>query len=347
MKTRNLLLAILFLFTAFPALSQLSDLHYLPPVYTNGRLDAASLYVSTPSVANVRIRVFEGDDNVPVFDGNINAANPYIQDEPIAATGLGNNTDLLIMNSIVNQVIDNDRGVRVEATAPVYAALRVRGDNEPVGFGVISSPATGIITSKGREALGRRFRIGSSPIHIGNASAPYFTGSNNQATGSNMSFYVSVMATQDNTTITFSQHNPNMRVIRNVTNIAFQNTYNLDAGEVVTIGGRASASPNNEDGLIGALLTSNRDIVVNSGTATGAVPTDRNTANQLSDFMADQLVPEENIGYEYLFARGRGNNVSEQVLVVATQNNTPIHLNGANAPAFTLNAGYFRFIENE
>ena len=61
----------------------------------------------------------------------------------------------------------------------------------------------------------------------------------------------------------------------------------------------------------------------------------------------DQPVPINKIGKEYVFIRGKGGNVSEFPLIIGTQNNTKIYVNGSSTPIATINDGdYFEIPGN-
>lgn len=55
----------------------------------------------------------------------------------------------------------------------------------------------------------------------------------------------------------------------------------------------------------------------------------------------DQPVPEDNLGKDYIFVRGGGVNSTEFPIIIATQNNTQIFLNGSATPMATINNGEY------
>ena len=52
------------------------------------------------------------------------------------------------------------------------------------------------------------------------------------------------------------------------------------------------------------------------------------------------------MGTEYALVRGNGSNLSEFPLVIATEDNTQIYVNGSTIPLTTLNAGDYHLIQN-
>ena len=64
----------------------------------------------------------------------------------------------------------------------------------------------------------------------------------------------------------------------------------------------------NGGGIIGAMISSDKPVVVNSGSMAGS---NDHTQQGRRDFGMDQLVGIEKIGTEYIFVRGVGNNKIE------------------------------------
>jgi hypothetical protein len=71
---------------------------------------------------------------------------------------------------------------------------------------------------------------------------------------------------------------------------------------------------------------------------------DQNPSGSCYDLIGGQIVPVSALGREYIAVKGALNSgADESVVVVATQSNTPIYLDGAAAPVATLFAGeYYR-----
>ena len=171
-------------------------------------------------------------------------------------------------------------------------------------------------------ALGTTFRVGS------------YTNENPQ---DNYLNFVSVMATEDNTQVTFSDLDAGL-IIKNYTGVT-PIVVNLNEGESYTIATNSNDSVINQDGLIGALVNSDKPIVVNCGSTNGSFG-----GGNGRDYGIDQIVGLSKVGTEYIFVRGNGSDVWENILIVAHSDNTTISING-NAPISTINAGEFYVIE--
>lgn len=91
--------------------------------------------------------------------------------------------------------------------------------------------------------------------------------------------------------------------------------------------------------IIGALISSDKNIVVNSGSAFGSFA----NPNGNVDYGFDQIVDATKIGKEYILVRGAGGNEFENALVIAHENNTDVSVGGVKIT--TLNEGEYLVIE--
>ena len=185
------------------------------------------------------------------------------------------------------------------------------------------------LTSKGRAALGQSFKWGGVP-NLGS-----------QVSKSNT---LGIMATEDNTTITLSGYDPNceFRVGSDRAGITADSyTITLDANESFVFETYIGTSPTlaHERGWIGASVEADRDIVISNGSLNYG----RQVGSSNRDAGIDQPVPENRLGKEYVFVRGNGNTNgwTEFPLIIATENNTQIFVNGSGTPIATINEGDF------
>jgi len=305
-----LLFGILLLFTHI-GYSQLSKKHFIPPLtsaeFGNANPEEQYIYLSTPTAVAINYTIIPiGQPVTSYITGTVSNTTPQ---EIYLGTGNG---QLFIPSSSTSTVINN-AGYIIEAEDLIYVSVRMNG-----GGGA----QAGALVSKGLTALGNTFRVGS------------YTNENPQ---NNYLNFVSVMASEDNTQVTFDDL-PAGLIIKNYLGSTPVVT-TLNEGESYTIATNSSESTINRGGLIGTLVTSDKPIVVNCGSANGSF---HNGGGR--DFGIDQIVDLSKVGTEYIFVKGDGNNDWENILIVAHSNNTSISING-NTAITTINAGEYYLIE--
>lgn len=268
--------------------AQLGNKHWLPPVHsrTNEDVEDHYVYLSTPEEDPFVVTLVYGGTTVQRTISSGSPAQVLIgADKPSA---------MFTADSELNTPTGN-KGVVLTAPKEFYASFRVR------------SPAqAGYLTTKGEEALGMSFRLGSLP---------------QSSEVEDKNFFASFMATEDNTTITVSDYDNG--VVFAGPNPSASGTVQvvLDQNETYTVSGYTTF-PSNHTGFIGALVVSDKPIVVNTGNGLGGFETNSR------DYTIDQIVPVEDVGNEYIVIEGNGNRTTERPLVVATEPNTQIFVNG-------------------
>ena len=313
---KQLLVLFLVLSSSF-TFAQLSDLHYLPPLrqgQNNGAIQQQAVYLSTPETTAFTVNVYQGTNGTPVTSFTISNTAPAVYN-----LGNGNNNVTLVNDSNTGIVLTNS-GLRFESPG---------GENFYVNYRGRSGSQAASLTSKGRVALGQNFKWGGVP---------------NLGSHVSKSNTLGIMATEDNTTITLSGYDPDceFRVGSDRAGItADSHTITLDANESFVyetyIGN--SPTPAHERGWIGASLVADKDIVISNGSLNYG----RQAGSSNRDAGIDQPVPENRLGKEYVFVRGNGNSNgwTEFPLIIATENNTQIFVNGSTTPIATLNDGDF------
>lgn len=304
-------IAILFLLMGSSLWAQFSKTHYIPPLSaTDGQpAQGQFLYISSPSPIPINFTINAIGNSV--ISGTVSRNTPFVYN-----IGVGNFSPLMVNQSSVNS-IQNNKGFIVEAEDQVYVAVRLT--STPQNF------QGGGLVSKGLAGLGTQFRIGA------------FINTGISATTQNHYTFISLLATENNTTISFSDIKPGVILINNVLVGNTPAAINLNRGQsfVMAVVGPTNA---NRDGLIGSLVTSDKPIAVNCGSFAG---TNGNIDNNI-DLGFDQIVPIERTGSEYIFIKGFGENVTERPLLVAHENDTEVFLNGnSGTPNFTLQAGQY------
>ncbi|RZJ71219.1 T9SS type B sorting domain-containing protein [Flavobacterium sp.] len=303
-------LLLLTLFACLHSLAQFSKTHYIPPVMASSNVQGEEqlLYISTPNTNPVNFRII--NIGGAIVEGTVSRDAPYVYN-----VGFGSNTQMVMDASFAHGVYNN-RGFIVEADDLVYVSARLIAG---------SGNQAGNIVSKGMAALGTRFRVGAM-------RNPQDTYSINNLT------FISVLATDNNTTVNFSGFGSGTSFVNNEFAGATPFSITLNSGEsfVCAVQGPTNA---NRLGLIGSLVTSDKPIAVNSGSFGGSNGTMANM-----DLGYDQIVSAERTGKEYIFIKSTGMNEVETVLIIADEDGTQVMRN--NAPGvINLNAGEFVFFE--
>ncbi|MEO9532502.1 MAG: gliding motility-associated C-terminal domain-containing protein [Crocinitomicaceae bacterium] len=308
---KQFLITLFCLGMSLSSLAQLDVKHFIPPLYGRTNVQNHYLILSTPSAAPVTVDVKNGQ-GVLIYSVVITDVAPSTQllGTGYAAPGIINTNELNTVNPI--------DGFIIEATAPIYANLRHVQNAQGLS-----------LTSKGAgTGLGTRFRSG----HIFNSAAiPYVKASQ-----------ISVMASEDNTTVTFSDISNNV-IFKNTTTTAGTSddiTVVLNEGESYTIAAWVDepGATGNVNDVNGTLITSDKPIACNTGSWLGGAH------GNARDIGVDQIVPAELTGKEYIFVEGNGNANTERPLIVADVDNTDIFVNGNAVPVATINAGDYFYL---
>lgn len=292
------------------AKAQLSDLHYLPPLkQASGAVVNQEFYLSTPETAPFNVKVYRGTSVTEVTTLSISNTSPS-QYNP----GNGDNGVTFVPNASTGIVLNN-AGLRFESVGGQKFYVNYRGR---------SAAQAVSLTSKGRQALGTAFKWGG----MRNGGTNY--GILNSTLG--------IMATENGTIVDVFGYDANCRFrlgnnAIGITEDALQIT--LDAGESFVFEIIMDGTETTKSGWLGASITSNKKIAISNG----QLHVSPAFGNQ--DAGIDQPIPENVIGKEYVFLRGNGVDATEFPIIIATQNNTEIFVNGASTPIATINNGDF------
>lgn len=301
---KKLLCLLFVLFFSLNCFSQFSKTHYIPPLSGPSSVTSEDqfIYISTPNVNPVNFRIIELGGTTII--GTVSRNIPYVYN-----VGFGNDTQLHVDGTISSSVLSN-KGYIVEADDLIYVSARVTAAN---------GNQAGELVSKGLAALGLRFRVGAfTNTLVQNYVDIHYT-------------FVSVLATENNTTVNFSGMKTGVQLVNSPTgNTPFNVTLNRGESYVMAVQGPTNE---NRDGLIGTLVTADKPIALNCGSFGGS-----NAVANL-DLGFDQIVPAERItSNDYIFIKSTGIDDVEKVLLVADEDNTVVTLNGST-PTFNLNAG--------
>ncbi|MFD2908299.1 T9SS type B sorting domain-containing protein [Flavobacterium ardleyense] len=293
--------------------AQLSNKHWLPPLHARDAsvVNQQYIYLSTPQPIPFSVTVTDGA-GIPISGSpfTISQGNPR-------EIFIGNSQNSKMFRPIQDiNIVRSNLGLILEGKKDFYVSFRVRSNNHAE-----------TLISKGRTGAGTDFRVGSLPQIYG---------------GELRNFVTSFMATEDNTNVRISEYDTDVEFASNMGNITSDLlTYNLNKGESVIISGYSDIFAN-LSGFVGARINSTKPIIVNTGNALAGMGTEADG----QDFTLDQIVPIDMIGTEYALVRGNGSNLSEFPLVIATENNTKIYVNGNTVPLITLNAGEHHLVPN-
>lgn len=269
--------------------------YYIPPVWqpTGDNYSQPSyLYITTTS--------YQANVNISTPDNSVNQDFYLESTSPILINISG-----FILQTDTENTVHDTKGLILTSNQPIDIIHRVDAPSNRFA-----------VSAKGEDALGKVFRAGSQTKVCG---AP------DSSKGEN--HFVSVMATEDNTTVIFDFPQP----MQGITN---PHSITLNAGQTYLV-----RDPDNNTTVSGALITADKAIAVISGSQHS--PSCNFTGN---DAGIDQLVPVCNIGDQYVMVRGRGSDDQNYAIVVAVENNTEVFLNGSTIPIATINAGdYHQF----
>jgi gliding motility-associated-like protein len=182
-----------------------------------------------------------------------------------------------------------------------------------------------IITSKGLAGLGTTFYAGMAPL----TGVAYYVNST-----------IGITATEDNTSVVVSGYNPD--VVFSDGSSSPTKTFTLNKGQSYVMDAASTDSSYNLDGLVGAKIEATKPISVTNGNFNG-IYTNLNFTN--NDVLMDQAVPVDRLGKDFVVVKGNGSVSSEMetALVIGTENNTQLTINGVSS-GITLNAGQYYMV---
>lgn len=308
----RVLCAALALIFSFTAKAQLDTEHYFAPMYdATVQTDAQQwLYLSTNQTQAFPVQVFS--NNILVATVNISKGNP----QRVAIS-----RDLIITRNAQLVLSATPLGLHVQGPQPFFANLRFSEYNHAE-----------IITSKGKNSIGKEFRVAAAPITVNNAI---------------LNFTCGILATEDNTSVTVSEFSPAVTFANGTSGLTTR-TFTLNKGQSYIFAGKGNLD-GNLTGFIGAKIVATKPVSVTNGNFDGQYAGNFPNA---SDILMDQSVPVNQLGQTFGIVRGNGvrgaaGTNAEQVLVVATANNTQVFVNNETAPIATLNAGQYAIIPDD
>mgnify|MGYP003324774296 CR=1 FL=1 len=301
----------------FGLFSQLDTVHYIPPLHSRKATHIGShyLYISSPSTTDFQVTIEDGGGNV-LLSTNVSPNAPYIYN---VGNAQDNSSKCFVPNDKLNTVLTS-KGIKLHATVPCYVSFRVKSDYHAE-----------CLTSKGTAALGNEFRFGGFP---------QFT-DNNGEVHLDRNFTAGIMATEDNTTVTINDYDPDIVFAGSPSSSANSITVSLNEGECYVVAGNNNIIAN-QNGFMGAHIVSNKPIALNNGNLIGNIHSDQSTR----DMGIDQSVPVDRLGSKYVVIEGGGPSTMEIPIIIANYDSTDVFINGDSIPITTLDAGDYYLVSN-
>ncbi|PWN69860.1 gliding motility-associated C-terminal domain-containing protein [Chryseobacterium phosphatilyticum] len=308
---RFLLSLVLTFLTVSTVFAQRDTEHWIAPYYTSSGSFTDMIYLSTDSITPFDVTIY--NNNAVVTTVTISKGNPQTYKL---------NSDLISTGTSSNAFVVGNRGLYLKGLKPFYCSLRLA-----------NSVHGEIITSKGKAGIGNTFFVATSP---------------NTNTNGIYNFTAGILATEDNTHVTVTWNPPappgNPVVFINGTPTGNSESFTLQKGQSFIFAGSGS-NQGNLKGFIGAKVESDKPVTLTNGSCNGNFSA---TTINGSDPILDQSVPVNRLGNTFAMVKTRSTKPAlnmEGGLIIATEDNTEIYINGATTPAQTLNTGQFYRID--
>lgn len=300
-------LLIFCTFFCIIANAQLDTEHWFAPMSASSLQGTPEcyLYLSTNETTPFSVQIY--NNNAVFSTVQVSKGNPVQVTIP---------NNFMIASTLSNLFTQRTMGLNVKGNKKFFANFRFAVPNQAE-----------IITSKGLAGVGKNFFVGVAP----NTTAKPYVNST-----------IGFIATEDNTTVTLSGYNPGVVFSDGIS--APSRTFTINKGKSYIIEAQSDLSTNNLAGLVGAKITANKPISVTNGNF-NSIYTTQNNSNV--DVLMDQAVPVERLGKDFVMVKGNGpaNSGMEAALVVATENNTKLTVNGNLLGSVTLNAGQYYIVQ--
>ncbi len=257
-------------------------------------------------------------DSVTPFDVTIYSNNVALNTTPITISK-GNPKTFVVPNANINTNTPSEafnvitKGLYLSAPKPFFCTMRM----------VQNTTHAEILTSKGKAGLGKLFYVANTP-----------------STATSNTFTAGILATENNTVVTVTW-NGSITFFGAPTGLGNTHTVTLNKGESFLFAGNTSGTAP----FMGAKIVSDKPITLTNGNVNGNFG---NSTTAGSDSILDQSVPVERLGNTFAMVRTRSSTADlEGAIVIATENNTQVFLNGSTTAVATLNEGQWYRISGD
>lgn len=277
------------------------------------------LLLSTDKEQPFKVRLY--NDNVLVQEFTLSKNQPVDFEVP--------DDSQIRSSSKSNTMKPSSMGYHLAGEKSFYASLRLYGQ-----------PISEMITSKGKTAAGTHFFV------VNDQSILYDEAEPNGTKKKMMNYQASIMALEDNTKIKVSNYDK--RLVFANGDASDELNFILNKGQSYIVAAVKSDNPtpnnpipildDNDPNLIGAQITSDKNIVVTNGNFLS-----QNLGDIGSNINLDQSLPVSRIGKEYFIANGLtfADGFMEKTIMVATEDNTQVYVNDETVPVVTLKKGEY------
>ncbi|WP_286484519.1 IgGFc-binding protein [Chryseobacterium indologenes] len=300
---RFLLSLVLIFFTINTLFAQRDTEHWIAPYYTN-------------PVGGYQNKVYLSTDSATPFDVQIFSANTLLGTVTIAKGDpktFDVDETIISASGITDAFVVGTKGLYLKAEKPFYCSLRLANGSHGE-----------IITSKGKAGIGNKFFVAAGPNTRTNAA-------------STDNFTAGILATEDNTGVTVTWNTPGVKFVNG--NTAGQSySFVLNKGQSFIFAGKTDDASVNNNGFIGAKIVTTKPVTLTNGNCNGNF----STSPSGSDPILDQSVPVDRLGNTFAMVRSKSEDPTlnmEGGIVIATEDNTEIFINGSSTPIATRNAG--------
>lgn len=303
----------LAIFIAFDVKGQYSKVHYLPPTYNqNSNIQFSTITVTTLVENPFDVSITNASGTYSHVLSGLSKTNPITITLP-----KGDADGIFKGNEGKTNVVLDSEGFILTAEEHFFTSQ----------IHSVASQAA-VIAPKGLAGLGTEFYSGHLYSQAGNTGV--------------RSHFISVIASEDNTTVTFENPIINWENQPNVFSVQ------LNKGESYVVAAPFNYIKNLSvtdkfNAFNGTHVTSDKPIAMNSGSFLASY-----SSSGLQDAGVDQIVPVDQLNDEFILVKGQASDILiETALVVATEDNTDIFINGNSTASRTLNKGEYTVITGE